>query len=217
MVDVAKYSKKVPKMVSPSLKKFVKRVINGRKELKCFEEAYAESTLKSTSQVIVPFSNVAQGDTGSTRDGNVIEGVRIQARVAVKTTAAVPRCAVRCTVVKYKQCDGTLPTLADIFPNANSAIGNIWADLPLTAGDYAQEAKKFDVIYDKVKHLASATDDASGAVHFNINKRIPGKIYFTGANGTDEGNNQYYLFIHTDNTDDDLKRIFVKRIYYRDA
>jgi len=213
-----KLKKRHMKEVSKSVKKYVNQAVRKTEEMKVWEEPYALADLTAAAPVIVPFTNVAQGATYTTRAGNAVEAVRIQARIAVRTTQAVPRAAVRVTVVKAKQCDGTIPTLADIFPNANGAIGYIWSDLPLPYATYSQASKKFQIIYDKVKQFASATDDAqTGAIMFNINKKIKGKVLYTGANGTDEGNGQYYLFIHTDNTDTDMDRTFVKRFYFRDA
>lgn len=207
-----RYLKKRP------IARLVKNIVNRKVETKLFQEIYGSSTLSAASPVIVPISNVAEGDTGNDRTGRVIEPVRLQCKVVVKANAAVPISAVRMTIVKFKQCQGTLPTLADIFPSSAVTIGNISHEMPLLSTQIANDKRKFQIIYDKVKFISKGTDDANRDVlQFYVSKRLKGKTYYTGVNGTDEGSNQYYLMLHTDNTDNDMVRLFTKRFYFKDA
>lgn len=124
-------------------------------------------------------------------------------------------------LVKAKQCDGTPPTLSDILPDAGGDIKYLAVDQPFvdtTGYGLEQGKRKFQIMYDRTKVISYATADASNGLKiFSINKKLVGKTIFTADNSDNEGNNQYYIFIHTDAGDDLIEEAHDIRFFYKDA
>lgn len=211
---------------TPQVKKAVKDYVKGQvnrmteTKVKVIKATYAD--LEAASQRVIQVSEVSTGGDTSTRSGSVIEPLRIKAKIAVKATAATTNpYVVRVMLIKAKQCDGTAPTLADILPDASGDLKYLAVDQPLvdTAGTaLAQGKRKFQVMYDRTRVISYATADAShGLKMFSINKKLSGKTVYIGNGATDEGNNQYYLFIHTDAADDLIEESHDIRFFFKDA
>jgi len=209
--------RKIP--VNEAVKKYVKKAVKGVSETKVVQTVATVANLTTAAQHIASLSAVAQGDTVADRAGNAIEPLRIQGRIVLTADNSCARSCVRVQLIRFKQCDGTIPTLADIMPLSGAVIGKLSYEQPLTATMIAQGRKKFDILYDKLFWFSSATLDSPNMQHVVvINKKLKGKCLFTGASGTDEGNNQLFLFIHTDNnTDGDIQRAYTMRYFFKDA
>lgn len=219
------YQGKIVPVVNKAVKTYVKRAVNNMQETKCMTTVAAFADLEAASQRIVHLSGIGQGDGPKDRVGQIIAPQRIEGRVVVKATAATPIAWVRCMLIKAKQCDGTPPTLADILPQSAASISALPYDMPFVeelgaANSYGlpQAKRKFEIMYDKLKYIAEATDDSSHlAVRFNLKKKLSGKTLYIDTTTTGEGNNQYYLFVHTDAGDDKLEEAHDIRFFYKDA
>lgn len=219
------YLKRTSKRRFLRKKKPVKKVRVVVKEMETKYKAVkaAFSDLEAAAQRIIHLSPIAQGAYPEDRTGQFINPTRLIGRVAVKTTGNNPPCWVRMMIIKAKQCDGTAPTLADILPDSSSDLTFLPVDLPYQdATDYgyglAQSKRKFQVLYDRCISLYGASNDGSKLTHiFKVNKKLSGKIYYTDRLATDEGNNQLYLFVHTDAGNDLVECAHDFRLFFKDG
>lgn len=192
-----------------------RRVMTRVTETKCYSNLTPSASF--AGDVIYHINPIDQGDADSNRTGLIVNNKRLQMKACVYADAAIPACFVRCLLVKYKQCNGTAPTLADILPLSAATQTDISVELPYSSGKLSQERKRFQILYDRTKFLATATVDSNQCVAwFKYNKILKDKSVFTGANGTDEGNNHYYLILTTDNEDEDLNLVYTTRIFFQD-
>lgn len=209
-----------PKKKRSSFVKKVKRVLKRTTETKLAYDRTAYADLETASQRIIHLTNIAQGDNYNNRTGNVIEPFRLKANISVKAVAAVSPCVVRTTLVKFKTCDGTAPTLSDIFPASGGvSLNYLEYELPLAEyKSYQQAGRKFQILYDKIKTISYATADSPcGRIMFRINKKLTGKTFYTDTAGTDEGNNQLYLFVHTNAADNVIQEAHETQLHFKDA
>jgi len=211
--------------VYPRKKKLVKQikaVVNRASETKMVRTYAAFADLEAASQRIVNISKLDQGNTPYQRDGNVVSPISIHGKIAFRNTAvgkSASETQIRVMLVKYKQCDGTLPTLAEILPDASGALDHLCVDLPLadTTGNLPQNRRKFQIVYDKFLTLPYMTGTDHNLKVLKLNKKLSGKIYFTSTGETDEGNNQYILMIHTNAADDTIEEAHDIRLFFKDG
>jgi len=219
------YQGKIVPVVQKAVRNYVKKQVDRMAETKCVTTVAGFADLEAASQRIIHLSAIGQGDGPKDRVGQVIAPVRIQGRIVVKSTATHPIAWVRCMLIKAKQCDGTPPTLADILPQSATSISALPYDMPFveelgaaTSYGLPQAKRKYEIMYDKLRYLANATDDSSHlAVRFNLNKKLSGKTLFIDTTTSGEGNNTYFLFIHTDAGDDKVEEAHDIRFFFKDA
>jgi len=213
-----------PKVVQKAVKDYVKGAVNRMNEtkLKVVKATYAD--LESASQRIIPLTTIINEGTGNDgRNGTSIEPLRIKAKVAVKATAPTTNpYVVRVMLIKAKQMDGTAPTLANILPDASGDIKYLAVDQALvdTAGvSLTQQKHKFQILYDKTKVISYTTADSSNGLKiFSINKKLKGKtLYLENGGAAPGGNNQYYLFVHTDAANDLIEEAHDIRVFFKDS
>lgn len=208
-----------PKTVKKVVKDYVKAQVNRMTETHCNSGLAPYADLEAASQRIIHVTNIAQGEDIHERKGDVIAPTKFQAKIAIRLKGVTGVVNVRTMLVKAKQCDGTAPALVDILTQANSNIAYLPVDMGKGDVDYEREQskRKFSILYDKTIQLAKATDDGHKLFRLlSITKKLSGKIIYKGSLGTDEGNNQYYLFIHTDAADDKVEVMTSYRIFYKD-
>jgi len=216
-----RYRKKVlwRKPLATIVKSSLRR--NTRTNVKPIKANWAD--LEAASQRIVQLSEISVGSASDERVGDVIMPLRIKGKVAVKCTAATDPVVVRCMLIKARQCDGTAPTLADILPDANSSLTYLATDQPFlddTGNGYglAQSRRKFQILFDRTVTMSYATADSANVMKFfYLNKKLSGKTYYTNSAATDEGNNQYYLFVHTDAGDDKIEEQHDIRFFFKNT
>lgn len=190
------------------LLKTIKAVVARKSETKMVRNYAVFADLEAASQRIVNLTAIDQGNTPYQRDGNVISPISIHGKIAFRNTAvgkSASETQIRAMIVKYKQCDGTLPTLAEILPDASGALDQLCVDMPLadTTGNLPQNKRRFQIVYDRFLTLPYMTGTDHNLKVLKINKKLSGKIYYTSTGATDEGNNQYVLMIHTKAADRD--------------
>jgi len=220
--DTRTYKAFTPKVVKTAVKSMIKQQVSKALGTKVKTSKATYAVLHAASQRIVGLSAISCGSQNDQREGATISPFLIKGKVAVKAVAATTNpYVVRVMLVKYKQCDGTPPTLADILPDSNGDMKYLAVDQPYldTNGFGIDQAKrKFQILMDKTRTISYATADSSKPLAIiNINRKVMGKTVFTTDNSGDEGNNQYYLFVHTDAGDNLIHEAHDVRMYFKDA
>jgi len=212
-----------PKKKRVSFAKKVKSVVKRELETHVLSTVATFADLETASQRIINLSAIGLGDTPANRTGDEIEPLRVKGKIAVikKGANATNPVVVRVMLVKFKQCDGTAPTLADILPDSFADLNFLSVDQPFTdtlGYGLSQARRKFQILYDKTKMFSFNTADSQNIMKmWSINKKLSGKIHYIGSASTDEGNNQVYLFIHTNAGDDILQEQHDIRLFFKDA
>jgi len=198
----------------------VKKIVTRTKEPKMLLSQADWTDLEAASQIIVNLSGMAAGDSAVTRDGDVIEALAIRGRIAFRATATTSASTsqIRVQVVKCRQCDGTLPTLADILPAANASLDRLCSDIPNANTGLQQSKRKFQVIYDRFLTLPYDSAVALGNLKvLKVNIKLHGKVYYSSTGSGDEGNNQYVLMVHTNAADDKIESTYHLRFHFKDV
>lgn len=191
-----KYKKRsVAKKANTALK--LARKLNRAVEKKYLNwQTVATST---TAGAIIHVTQIAQGDTSSTRDGNVctLKSIRMKGVLSgLDDLAMVARVII---FQDLQQRPDTTPSVTDIL---------LTADV-YSCYNYPNSVKRFKVYYDKTwtinPEIAYNGTTVVGNQHtIPIDKWIfpqkgKSQIYFNGANNSDQQkNNFYYLFIGSD-------------------
>lgn len=188
-----------PKKVAKSVKTYVKKAVASQLETKRIQSGF-DQEIKTGTALIQNITAIAQGNLVYNRMGNVIAPFHIRGKFYCHLIAACAPSVVRIMILKFKECDGTLPTMADILPTSNGSPQFIATETPFDSEEKIDQRKrKFQVLYDKVKPLCASTDDGARSQAFwSINKKLVGKTLYTGNLATDEGNNQIFLCAFTD-------------------
>jgi len=214
------YQGKIVPLVKRTVQNYVKQKVASMVETKAFPSAQAFSDLEAASQIIVNLTGIAQGDQYNQRTGEVIMPSSIRGRIAFRSTATVMGAGaqVRVMIVKAKQCDGTLPTLADILPTASGTLDLLCVDSPFTDAGLVTAKRKFSVIYDRwLTCPYDTTVSLNNIKMLKVNLKLSGKTFFSANNATDEGNNQYILMVHTNAADDKIECAYDLRTFFKDA
>lgn len=150
----------------PSLRKQVYSLKKSVKLLKAESQDHIFDVNSGTSPVVIPLTGYinpvnipAQGDDYFNRDGNEIFmknlAVRFQLTRDPDTALSVP---IRIAVIYDKQCNGVLPTLAELFEDDLIAT--------ISSRDF-NNRKRFTWLYDKLFILDA--DDPEQIVNFRFN------------------------------------------------
>jgi hypothetical protein len=116
---------------------------------------------------IVQLSNIAQGDTGSTRDGDSCKVVKLLLSFTAKINASATNSFVRVMLIRDDQTNGA------IFTTANLLEGDEYLS-PINA----RNTDRFVVYYDK---LFALSNTGAGCVKDNMNKECSFHIQFGAA------------------------------------
>jgi len=168
---------------------------------------------------------MTKGSAPNNRQVATISPVRIKGKIAIKATAEVGPSVVRVMLIRFKQMNGVAPTLADILPDSSSDLTMLAVDQPFADTDsgygMVQGRHRFQILYDRTKLFHSTSNDGANQFHiWSINKKLGGKTTYVDNDmnpATQGGNNQYYLYIHTDATDDKLEECHDLRFHFKDA
>ncbi len=141
----------------------LKRMINV--EYKNFDIQLTNGTATSAG-AIQQASNIGQGDTTITRDGNQVKALSIFFRCNVKMNASARASSVRIMLVLDKQTNGAIYTMADL-------LLDVTADDIITSPLNIDNKFRFKVIYDKVFSLSiTGTQLINFKKYFKINLPI---------------------------------------------
>lgn len=103
----------------------------------------------STTPFILQLSNIPQGDTTSTRDGNQLKTMGLELGYSLIVNATLPRTIVRIIVVCDKQTNQAIYNIDDLLEDS-SAGDNIVSPYNLN------NRHRFNIIYDRVHSLSLA-------------------------------------------------------------
>jgi hypothetical protein len=121
-----------------------------------FVDQQLSGSASSTAQVLL-LSGIAQGDTGSTRDGNSVKLVGGAVRIGCLQHTSATTTRVRVMIVADTRNQGGDPTPADIVSMSTSG---------LTMPNLASEPGRFVILHDKAFWQVIGTQ--SQAVHYDV-------------------------------------------------
>lgn len=134
-------------------------------EYKCFDVQVTNGPC-TTTPAIVQLTNIPQGDTAITRDGNQIKITRNLLRYSISGNSSAADQLIRVMLVLDQQTNQAIYSAADLLQDV-SAFDSILSPLNL------DNKFRFHVLYDKVHRLTSG---ANNSVYvnkmFNLQQRI---------------------------------------------
>lgn len=156
-----------------------------------------QSMTPNTAGSILYLSNMAQGDTEITRNGNSILPKGLTVRFHCQRNTSATQTALRLLCVVDRECDSTEPTLTEVLAVAD-----------IQSFRNRDMKGRFGVLYDKTIILDSQRPDRLLSFHkdFNQPQKIPNPkrkwfhIYYDGATAaiTDMRKNNIFLFALSD-------------------
>lgn len=137
----------------------VKRLLNVEYK---FHDVQTTGTAISTTPTITQLSNIANGDTAETRDGNSIKWTRFTSHGTLSINGSATRSYVRMLLVLDTQTNGAIYSAGDI-------LKDITADDAIVSLYNLDNRQRFKILYDKVVKLAANTISVRT---FKINKKF---------------------------------------------
>lgn len=209
-------------IASSSAKTIAKKALKGVKALKAEKEKKYFDVDQAGQEIVTTgtvqsVSNVPQGDTSITRDGDQIQLKSIQARLTWYMPqvlgAGVPVVVGRVILFVDEQPNNTIPVTTDVLVTAGP-------NSPLNLNNRL----RFRILKDKVFDMASgiataqAINNPKSTKQMKMYKRINRKCVFNGA-GTDiaQTNNVYMLFISSATTTNAPFCAFYSRLRFTDS
>lgn len=209
-----------------TLSKKVRHIENNLIELK-FKDEYAATTAipAASSQVFNGFQLMQQGDTASTRTGNVIQAVSIIFRFAISTLDTLVRSTrVRVTVFWDTQANGAAPTAGTVYDTS------VVTDTTVAPRNQ-QNINRYIFLWDKIVTLnlmmALVTTPASGVVANTVSVtkdfvkhiKLSRQIRYDGNAGTiaDLRSNVLYIAFTAAQVTNTVVEDFSARLYFRDG
>jgi len=215
--------------VAPKVKKFVKSAIQRAKEKKFINFSDLGEGGGTDIGVIVNYATahiknltgITQGDEPFRRQANSVDVYRINGKLVLKATDAVAPSAVRVVIVQDKSNTGTIPTVADVFPQYSQGAGRVDVAMQGIANGVhvdqmeTENKERFNIIYDKLRYISGATDDSTMTRKaLSINKKLKTRVYYKDSGATDESKGQIFLFVFTSYTGNDLSVQYNIRTYF---
>lgn len=160
-----------------NMAKKLKGVINS--ELKHHDAT--SSTAISSTGLVVHLSDIAQGDSESTRDGRSIlpKSIYLQGHYVMNATAS--RTSIRTVLILDRRPDAGAPTWTDVYESADvNSLRNISSD-----------QGRFRVLYERTDTLTDGGKEISLWKKFVPISRVHCK--FDGTAATDTSQNAFYL------------------------
>lgn len=207
--------------VSGATKAYVQRAIRGQAEHKYKDTQQAAVDVSSTPQFI-DLSAISQGDSETTRDGDVCKPFKLQFRAQIVrdsggTTDTWDNVRIILFTWKDDTADNSPSTLSDLLHGSGTN-----SHLALPAVNYSIKSK-FNILYDRMftltdRNAASIRPIDGRGPYRNISVNIYGKrkfapIYFTS--GATTGKNKVYLLVYsTQAAGADNSRIYYQSILH---
>jgi hypothetical protein len=177
------------------------------KEVKHFDGSY-DNTIPNTG-AIVAITDIPQGDTEQTRDGNQVFVKSLHLKLWVKKNVNATHSALRYLIVKDTRNAGAAPTLAEIFEGSANVLDF------LEVNDASRG--RFKVIR---SGMINQDDVSKGSFYEDWYIKQNQKITFDGSSGSDYANNTYWgIFVSDqDVATGDMPTIsFYYRVGYTDS
>lgn len=164
-----------------AMAKYVKSLVNVERK---FYDVTFMNEAPPTTGLIYPLTQIAQGDTYATRDGNSVKAVSLFIRLTAVLNSSADQTFMRLCIFKDNENNGTTPAVADLLESASNYI----SPLLHTNGT------RFSVIKD---HTINLTKEIN-AKQYKSFIRIPHHIKFSGSAGTDTKEGNIYLLLMSD-------------------
>lgn len=120
----------------------------------------------SGTATFVPLTNIAQGDTAETRDGNSIKGVSLHIRLGIGQAATPAEQRVRVMVAMLRKA-GEAPSITDVLETPASNLDS-WRNI--------DKSRDIKMLYDK--HFPVPIDGNGSERHINLNFKTMHHIKF---------------------------------------
>lgn len=184
------------------------------KEVKSFDVTDVAGTTTVANSQIIQLSGVAQGDGEQQREGNQLTPInfRISGYITSDLNKANYRTFLRVMLVRDNDPMAGTPTISSLLENVTD--GGICVS-PLNYLNIG----RYTVFYDKTMKL-NPNDEANVSMlyqPFMIQKKVNGKIYFSGASGSNTRKGHYYLVVCSDSTADPPFLNYTSRMRFTDS
>lgn len=149
--------------------------------------------------VAYQLSNMAEGDTSTSREGLKIHAKKLVLKMLMQWDASANSTdeAIRILVIKDKCSNGALPVLSDII---DQTTGTTYSTVALRKRQ--TEGKRYEFLYDKlyVNPIGDASSVHRKALDIEIPLNFPIWYLNSGTTSTAMGKNNLYLFLVSDQT-----------------
>lgn len=178
---VRKKGRKSKQVVVPqrALTKAVNKTIYRNTELKYFDVYVPPNSLTST-WVSYSMSNISQGDSQVTRDGNAvyIKGYK----VAYRLTRADTWQKFRCLIVRALVPNNTTLLMSEILQDVGTSI-----DKSMLTPNNFERKKSYQILYDKIHNLQPDSGLPNYEMTYKISKRFktPKLLKWNSSNASD--------------------------------
>lgn len=210
------FKRKVPK-VSKAVRKYVHKELKEDKELKYLDVSTADTTTVTTTGVIVPISNMAQGVTEITRIGDQVTLYSVEGRgnivgpllgTAVAGNALYTDISFRLMIFWDNNAIGTIPIVAQTT-NTNGVLETASSLSLMAKHNLAQN--RYHLLYEKfisLKNYAEVLAVGGTSIQqlpisyvIQFKKKLKHKVHYLSA-GADQpslGKGNLYMLYITDN------------------
>ncbi len=172
----------------------VTRLQRASNQRELYSLASAFTVDPNTTGAVVSLTDIATGDTTTTRSGRQVVLKHVKASGIVTMNASATDSHVRMMIIRDKIGNTTPPTITDMFTSAVQFASN------KPSIETPQVRHRFQVLMDKwlVVNAGSGLTKT-----FKFNRKINYRCYFTGSASTDGGTNNLYLFIASNEATND--------------
>ncbi len=180
--------------------KYLKSVINVEKKV---HDTVISGTFITDAGVVLPLSQIPQGDGIANRDGNSVKATYLGLRLNLVQHDSATSTLTRVIVVMDNQ------QIADSTP----VITDLLALATVTSFLAAPSLGRFTVLYDKVQNFM---DVSVIQKYLEINIPLQQHIRFNGPAGTDVQKNNFYLMLVGDEATNDPSFLGTTRLRFVD-
>lgn len=186
------YARRRSAPVAPSVKRYVKGCVDRMLEVKVSTQAVVDVTPGTAGAVVsLPIFSIQQGDTDSTREGNMIHIRKLISLFWFFDTAATSTARVICFI--DRQANGTTPSVTSVLQSASFAA---LYDPNTVIGS---GGSRYKILYDvsRTQNLQiAATTCSAGPVVKQVSEKIPVQYQAnTGAAADVLSNNVWFIMI----------------------
>lgn len=174
----------------------VQRVITRNQEKK-YHVSSGDWTATNATAAIAQITNVSQGDTDTTRDGDQIYLKSVYSSWLVRTNQTVPNASsVRMIIFQWFNTNGTSPVVGDILLSTTAAT--------VIHSPYTHDTRyQFRVLYDKTVTVVPYDDQYMetkvGPMRRLITRIPKRKLQYVAGSATQGVNQIYFLRVSDDN------------------
>lgn len=178
------------KGLTPTQRKQVVKVVRSQQEMKYAWQTYNSVAVTNTAS-LTQITQIAQGDTDTTRDGDRYKLVKLRFRAIMYHNSIAN---VQCRVIIFRWKPRSTPTAADILLTGGGGVIDV-------VSEYQHDTRQmFQILYDKLFTIGSVQPpQASKVLSFqHVFKGKSGDCQMDAASAT-TGTNQLWILTISDN------------------